>query len=185
MCAEERRVGQGIGKHGGGMMRVQNAVEVKRNLYRVWRKRKTRKSEAEYLTAKRAAKKAVNKAQEAERMRLVEKLEEADGKGNVFRVVKQMVAKNRDVVGDGCIKDEDEKVVVDPDGLKGVWRRHFEKLLNEEFDWDREGLETGHAVSGPAAEITAREVRAAIGKLKMGKAVGPSGIGAEMLSAAD
>src|SRR5271170_8061862 len=31
---------------------VANAVEVKRNLYRVWWKRKTRKSEAEYLTAK-------------------------------------------------------------------------------------------------------------------------------------
>ena len=29
-----------------------------------------------------------------------------------------MVAKNRDVVGDGCIKDEDGKVVVDPDGLR-------------------------------------------------------------------
>ena len=53
-----------------------------------------------------------------------------------------------------------------------MWRRHFEKLLNEEFDWDREGLVTGHAVSGPAAEITASEVRAAIGKLKAGKAVG-------------
>src|SRR5271156_2730700 len=108
---------------------VANAVEVKRSLYRVWRKRKTRKSETEYLTAKRAAKKAVNKAQEDERMRLVEKLEEADGKGNVFRVVKQMVARNRDVVGDGCIKDENGKVVVDQDGLKDVWRRHFEKLF--------------------------------------------------------
>ena len=43
---------------------VANAVEVKRSLYRVWRKRKTRKSETEYLTAKRAAKKAVHKAQE-------------------------------------------------------------------------------------------------------------------------
>src|SRR5271170_5246508 len=102
---------------------VAKAVEVKRNLYRVWRKRKTRKSETEYLTAKRAAKKAVNKAQEDERMRLVEKLEEADGNGNVFRVVKQMVARNWDVVGDGCIKDEDRKVVVDQDGLKDVWRR--------------------------------------------------------------
>ena len=80
---------------------VANAVEVKRSLYSVWRKRKTRKSETEYLTDKRAAKKAVNKAQEDERMRLVEKLEEADGKRNVFRVVKQMVARNRYVVGDG------------------------------------------------------------------------------------
>ena len=100
-------------------------VEVKRSLYRVWRKRKTRKAETEFLTAKRAANKAVNKAQEDERMRLVEMLEEADGKGNVFRVVTQMVARNRDVVGDGCIKDEDGKVVVDQDGLKDVWRRHF------------------------------------------------------------
>ena len=60
----------------------------------------------------------------------------------MLRVVKQMVARNRDVVGDGCIKDEDGKIVVDQDGLKDVWRRHFEKLLNEEFDWDSEGLET-------------------------------------------
>ena len=163
---------------------VAKAVDEKRSLYRVWRKRKTRMSETEYQTAKRATKKAVHKAQEDERIRLVEKLEEEDGKGNVFRVVKQMVAKNRDVVGDGCIKDEDGKVVVDQDGLKDVWRRYFEKLLNEEFDWDREGLETGHAVSGPAEEITASEVRAAIGKMKAGKAVGPSGIGAEMLFAA-
>ena len=101
----------------------------------------------------------MNKAQEDERMKLVEKLEEADGKGNVFRVVKQMVTRNRDVVGDGCIKGEDGKVVFDPDGLKEVWRRHFEKLLNEEFNWDREGLKTGHAVSGPVAEKEDKEIR--------------------------
>jgi hypothetical protein len=132
-------------------------------LYRLWRKRKTRKSEIEYLAAKMAAKKEVRKAQEVERTRLVEKLEEGDGKGNMFRVVKQMVAKNRDVVGDGCIKDEDGKVVVDQDRLKDVWRRYFEKLLNEEFDWDRDSLKAGQAVSGPAEKITTSEVRDAIG----------------------
>jgi hypothetical protein len=163
---------------------VAEAVDEKRRLYRLWRKRKTRKSEIEYLAAKMAAKKEVRKAQEVERTRLVEKLEEGDGKGNMFRVVKQMVAKNRDVVGDGCIKDEDGKVVVDQDRLKDVWRRYFEKLLNEEFDWDRDSLEAGHAVSGPAEKITTSEVRDAIGKMKAGKAVGPSGIGAEMLCAA-
>jgi hypothetical protein len=163
---------------------VAEAVDEKRRLFRLWRKRRTRKSELEYLAAKMAAKREVHKAQEVERIRLVEKLEEGDGKGNVFRVVKQMVAKNRDVVGDGCIKDEDGKVVVDQDELKDVWRRYFEKLLNEEFDWDRDSLEAGHAVSGPAEEIAASEVREAIGKMKAGKAVGPSGIGAEMLFAA-
>ena len=42
----------------------------------------------------------------------------------------------------------------------------------------------GHVVSGPAEEIALSEVREAIGKMKMGKAVGPSGIAAEMLVAA-
>jgi hypothetical protein len=35
--------------------------------------------------------------------------------------------------------------VVDQDELKDVWRRYFEKLLNEEFDWDRDSLVAGQA----------------------------------------
>jgi hypothetical protein len=163
---------------------VAGAVDEKRRLYRVWRKKKTRQSEADYQRAKSSAKKAVNKAQEVERKKLVEKLEEGEGKGNIFRVVKQMVEKNRDVVGDGCIKDEKGNVVVEQEAIKEVWRKHFEKVSNEEFDWERDSLDAAHAVSGPAEEITANEVRAAITKMKSGKAVGPSGIGAEMLRAA-
>ena len=33
-------------------------------------------------------------------------------KGNVFRVAKQLVRKNRDVVGAGCVKDNVGKIVV-------------------------------------------------------------------------
>ena len=87
-------------------------------------------------------------------------------------------------MGDGCIKDSEWNVVVEQDKIKEVWRKHYEKLLNEEFDWNQESLESVDAVSGPAEEITEAEVRAAIANMKTGKAVGQSGIGAEMLKAA-
>ena len=51
----------------------------------------------------------VHEAQEVERGKLVDKLEEADGKGSVFKVVKKMVQANRDVVGDSCIRMRAER----------------------------------------------------------------------------
>ena len=43
-----------------------------------------------------------------------------DRKGNVFRVAKQLVRKNRDVVGAGCVKDNVGKIVVEEDKLGAV-----------------------------------------------------------------
>ena len=89
----------------------------------------------------------MHEAQEVER-KLVDKLEEADGKGNVFKVVKKMAQTNRDVVGDACIKDESGKVVVDQDECREVWRKYFEKLLTEEFAWDRAAWKMGIQLLG-------------------------------------
>ena len=163
---------------------VARAVEQKRKLFRVWQKTKTEQAGAAYQKSKRLAKKTVFRAQEAERKKLVEKIDEEEGRGNLFRVAKQMIERNRDIVGDGCIKDCDGNVVVEQDRIKEVWRKYFEQLLNEEFDWDRNSLETELVVGEPGEEITTSEVRTAIAKMKMGKATGPSGIGAEMLKAA-
>ena len=55
--------------------------------------------------------------------------------------------------------------------------------MNEEFDWDRNGLDNTQGVDGEPEEISVAEVRVAIKKMKLGKASGPSGIGAEMLKA--
>jgi hypothetical protein len=65
-----------------------------------------------------------------------------------------------------------------------AWREYFQSLLNEEFDWNKDGLKAIDAVEGPAEEFCECEVRAAIAQMKSGKAVGPSGIAAEMLKAA-
>ena len=53
---------------------------------------------------------------------------------------------------------------------------HFEKLLNEEFDWEKDHLQEVNPVSGAAEHISIQEVRAAISEMKIGKAAGPSGV---------
>jgi len=53
-------------------------------------------------------------------------------------VVKQSARKNRDVVGGSCVKDSNGKNVVEEDKIMGEWRIRYEKLLNEEFPWNKE-----------------------------------------------
>ena len=82
------------------------------------------------------------------------------------------------------MRGRDDKIILDDMELRKLWREHFEKLSNEEFDWDRNTLVFKDPVSGPAEIITQREVRSAIKAMKEGKAAGPSGVVTEMLNAA-
>ena len=137
-----------------------------------------------YNVGKRKCNKVISRAKEAARRKLGDSLESADGKGELFRVAKQIVRKNKEVVGGGCVKDRKGKLVVDEEKIKETWRQYFEKLSNEEFDWDRASLDEEPAVSGPGEVITYQEVREAMAKMKCGKAAGPSGLITEMLKAA-
>ena len=123
-------------------------------------------------------------AKSAERLKFCEELKDEDRKGNVFRVAKQLVRKNRDVVGAGCVRDNSGKIVVEEDRLLEVWKEHYDRISNEEFSWDREGLTDVRPVCGPGERISEEEVEATIGKMKLGKAAGPSGVVADMLKAA-
>jgi hypothetical protein len=171
---------------------VARVVEDKRMLYMKWKKSKKEghseqaaKAELAYAAAKRLSKKAIGKAKEAERKKLGECLDMEDGKEKLFRAVKQMVRNNQDVAGGGgCLKDTDGKIVVEEERVKEIWRKHFDKLANEEFDWDRNSLQPESLVSGPIKEVTEQEVKRAMQKMKSGKAAGPSGVVAEMLGAA-
>ena len=126
----------------------------------------------------------IYQAKEVERKNLGKLLDKEDSKDKVFAAVKQMISKNKDVVGGGCVKDAGGNIVVESERLKDTWRSHFEKLANEEFNWDKNSLGDVQAVSGPSEEITCQEVRVAMGKMKNGKAAGPSGVVVEMLEAA-
>ena len=92
-----------------------------------------------------------------------------------------MVKKNIDVVGGGGFKDANAKIVVEEAKINEIWRKYFEKLLNEEFDWNRNSLDMVDAVCGPAELLSVDEVKLAIAKAKSGKAAGPSGVMVDML----
>ena len=70
-------------------------------------------------------------------------------------MAKQMVRRNRDVVGASCVKGSDGKIVVEEDKLMEVWRAHYDGISNEEFAWDREGLTNVSPVRGPSERISA------------------------------
>jgi len=162
---------------------TEDAVKEKRRLYQIWDAKRTDVNRNAYCKARAEAKRVIAKTKEVERQKLGEMLEKEDAKGNLFRVAKQMVKRNRDVVGGGCVKDVDGTIVVDDSRIMDIWKRYYEKLLNEEFDWSRDSLEYADAVCGPSELISASEVGEAIAKSKSGKAAGPSGIVVEMLKA--
>ena len=111
---------------------VGKVVDEKRKLYKAWKK-SNKEDRILYCSAKRNAKRAVYKAQSDEQKVFGEILD-SEKKGMVHRVVKQIARKNRDVVGAGCVKGSDGKVLTDEAEVKERWKSYFEKLLNEEFE---------------------------------------------------
>jgi hypothetical protein len=163
---------------------VDSLVSEKRYRFGVYNKSKNGVDKERYLCAKRDARRAVYKAKDTASKVFGEKLDSADGKGMVFRVAKQIVRKNRDVVGGGCVKNTVGKVVVEGEELMDVWSAHYDKLSNEEYAWKREDLSKVDAVCGPREKLSVEEVSAAIAKTKSNKSAGPSGVVADMLKAA-
>ena len=58
------------------------------------------------------------------------------------------------------MKNDVGNVVSDADGMKNIWRKYMEKLLNVENDWD--GEVDCPEVMGPHCLISEEEVTAAI-----------------------
>src|SRR3989441_1029329 len=116
-------------------------------------------------------------------------LEAEDGKGNVFRVAKQMVGLNKDITASGCVRGIDGRTIVEEEGIMQRWKEYYEQLLNEEFDWNKDSIgsigETNKVeASVDEREISVSEVSSAVSKAKSDKAAGPSGVAADMLKAA-
>ena len=63
---------------------------------------------------------------------------------------------------------------------KAAWKSYYNKLLNTEFELDRNSLSTVEPIAGPAMRIERDWVKLAINKMKSNKAAGPSGIVSEM-----
>ena len=80
------------------------------------------------------------------------------------------------------MKGDNGELLVSEEQVSGRWSEYFEKLLNEENEWNDEL--SAEYVERPADMISKEEVRQAIQDLKVRKAAGPSGVTGEMIKAA-
>jgi len=93
--------------------------------------------------------------------------------GTVFSMAKQTVSKNRDVVGEGCVKDASGRIVVYEQQVMETWRAYGEKLSNKEFIWNWDALIMADSITGPCGKIALAEVQAAIKNMTSSNAAGP------------
>ena len=108
-----------------------------------------------------------------------------EGRQNIFRIAKQKKKERKDITDitdTNCLKGDNGELLVSEEQVSDRWREYFEKLLNEENEWNDEL--SAEYVEGPADMISKEEVRPAIQDLKVRKAAGPSGVTGEMIKAA-
>ena len=167
---------------------VNTAIDVKRTLFKAYKKLRkqgnsieAKKAKEAYREAKRLAKREVWSAKSAASE---ETFKEVDPLGsNVYRIARQMARTNQDIIGEKCVlNDDNELAITDEDKMK-AWVQHYDRLLNVEFPWPKDSLPEVEPTAGPPPPVTTKQVRAALSKMKCGKAAGPSGIIAEMLKA--
>ena len=160
------------------MDHVSQAVEAKCRAYCAWKKGGSRD---EYNNPKRLAKLAVYQAkQEASLADFSDIVPKGD---KVFRIAKQMMRENQDVMGEKCVKNDEGELALTPEAKKAAWKQHYGGLLNVEFPWNSEELSEEPLTQGPASLITPGMARKAISKMKLGKAAGPSNIVGEHFKA--
>ena len=138
--------------------------------------------QAEYKASRNEAKRCIARVQAEVMKKQAETLDSKEGRQNIFRIAKQKKKERKDITGTNCLKKDNGELLVSEEQVSDRWREHFEKLLNEENEWNDEL--SAEYVEGPADMISKEEVRQAIQDLKVRKAAGPSGVTAEMIKAA-
>ena len=99
----------------------------------------------------------------------------------MFRIVKRRAGGKRDIVGVICLKDESGAVKVSVDDRKKICKEHKEKLLNVKIEWS-DSIDASK-VESAVRRIEVEYMWCAMNRMKMGKAIGPSGVAIEMFKA--
>ena len=158
---------------------VKEAIARKKDARKEMLKNVTEESKAKYKNMKNRAKKVVARAMREEAKKELRDLEESPNR--VYGMIKAMRREGKDVEGDRCVRGEDGRLNFSEKDRGGVWKRHMEKIMNEENEWDQR-VEADR-VEGPVERVSREEVVKAMGQMKTGKAAGPSGMSVEMISA--
>ena len=157
---------------------VEEAVRMKKQLFKQWRRNKNDANRTEYANVKRAAKHTI--ICDAINSQVEQAIAEADSM-KIFNIAKQRVKQRQDVVGTNCLKDAEEKLQTNIAARKKIWKDHMYDIMNVEHSYTSSDKP---AVEGPSEEVTVAELKSALRALANKKAPGPSGITAKVLKAA-
>ena len=64
-----------------------------------------------------------------------------------------------------------------------AWKEHYQRLLNEEFEWNKENVSVNNPIIGTHPQINEESVGIAAHKMKKGTASRTSGAASKMLLA--
>ncbi|AQK94588.1 Nuclear pore complex protein NUP205 [Zea mays] len=164
---------------------VQKAIKEKIDCYKRLHHDKCADKIEKYRIAKKSAKRAVSRARGQAYDDLYQRLNTKQGEKDIYRMAKIRERKTRDVNQVKCIKDEANQLLVKNEEMKNRWKEYFNKLFNggnesstieldEPFDDNNRGF---------VRRIQEYEVKEALKRMKVGKAMGPDGIPIETLEA--
>ena len=87
----------------------------------------------------------------------------------------------KDIEGSRCMRGKERRLGFIEKGTKRIWKNFMEEIINKEND--RNHMAAASMIEGPIKNVTCKEMAIAIQVMKPEKAVGPSEVYAEMISA--
>ena len=163
---------------------IKESIKKKRECFKAWQMSKDDRVLTEYKIAKQETKKLVSEAKSKAFEELYHKLGTREGEKDIFKLAKLRERKTRDLQHVRCVKDEDQRVLVNEVDIKERWHCYFHKLLNEGCS----GEPFAHMVKEDTdvanlqyfRRFRMSEINEALRRIKTGKALGPDGIPSEV-----
>uniref|UniRef100_A0A8I6YAQ5 Reverse transcriptase domain-containing protein n=1 Tax=Hordeum vulgare subsp. vulgare TaxID=112509 RepID=A0A8I6YAQ5_HORVV len=161
---------------------VQKVIREKKDYFRCLYLDRSAANMEKYKVAKKAAKRAVSEARGRAHEDLYQRLNTKEGERDIYKMAKIRERKTRDVGEVKCIKDRDDQLLVKDEAIKRRWRDYFDNLYNGEVDSST--IELGDSFEDTSMCFVRRiqecEVKEALKRMKVGKAMGPDGIPIEV-----
>jgi hypothetical protein len=101
---------------------VKRALEDKKEKFRERKRDKTADTKSKYNKAKKFAKRAVSIAMREASERLMKEMESDKSSKIMFKIVKQSMKDNKDVAGNGCVRDRSGKLCMGERERTKVWK---------------------------------------------------------------
>lgn len=161
---------------------VQKAIKEKKECFKCLHHDRNEANIQRYNAAKKKAKKSVSEARGKAYENLYHRLDTKEGEKDVYKIAKLRERKTRDLNQVKCIKDETGRLLVKDHEIKDRWSEYFDNLFNRENESSKTELDASLDDMSRrfVRKIQKSEVKEALKRMKVGKAVGPDNIPIEV-----